>query len=149
MHTYGSVGFTGSRDEAMPTLPQIVRVDELLFIFQPQHAHHGDCINSDEWFHLRCTGPYKNNPQVHVHPPEDDKYRAFCEGDVMYEPKPYMARNQDIVDASNVLIATPHGPEVMHSGTWATIRRARKKGIPIYIAMPNGKVIRENTKAPR
>ena len=144
---YGIVGFTGSRDEGMPTFGQIVKVDGLLFALRPYEVHHGDCIGSDHWFHLRVTGPYKYRPCVHVHPPDNPRYRANCiEGMncVIHPTKPYMKRNQDIVDASDVLIATPHGPEEVRSGTWATIRRARKKGIPIYIVYPSGTVIKEN-----
>jgi hypothetical protein len=40
------------------------------------------------------------------------------------------ARNQQIVDASDVLIACP-GPQ--SKGTYDTIRRARKKGIPVVL----------------
>ena len=147
MMKYKSLGFTGSRDESIPTFSQIVKVDELLFVLQPSEVHHGDCVGSDEWFHKRCTGPYKNNPVVHIHSPDDPKYRALCTmgtKNILHTPKPYMKRNQDIVDASDILIATPHGPEEVRSGTWATIRRARKKGIPIYIVYPNGKVEQES-----
>ena len=142
---YSSLGFTGSRDDRMPTIAQIAYVDNLLFVLQPFAVHHGDCVNSDEWFHARVTGPYKNNPFVHIHPPDNPKYRSLCTKgtrNILYPPKPYMKRNQDIVDASQGLIATPHGPEEVRSGTWATIRRARKKGIPICIVYPNGKVER-------
>ena len=140
-----NLGFTGSRDGGMPTFGQIVTVDELLFVLQPSEVHHGDCVGSDEWFHNRVTGPYKNKPIVHIHPPDDPKYRAYCTGTncVIHPVKPYMVRNQDIIDASNTLIATPHGPEEVRSGTWATIRRARKKGIPIYIVWPNAKTTKE------
>lgn len=137
------VGFTGSRDEGIPTLAQIVVVSQLLERFRPITVHHGDCIGSDQWFHERVRGPYKSKPIVHVHPPDNSKFRAFCVGHVEYKPLPYMKRNEAIVAASDVLIATPHGTEELRSGTWATIRRARKKGIPIYIVYPNGKVVEE------
>lgn len=139
-----SLGFTGSRDEGIPTFSQIVMAEEILFYLQPSEVHHGDCIGSDHWFHLWATGPLKWRPFVHIHPPDNDRYRAGCTGNVIHPIKPYMVRNQDIVDASDVLLATPHGPEVLRSGTWATIRRARKKGIPIYIVYPNGKIEQEN-----
>jgi hypothetical protein len=46
----------------------------------------------------------------------------------------YMARNDALVDAADELWAFPESStEAIRSGTWATIRRARKKGIPVYI----------------
>lgn len=46
----------------------------------------------------------------------------------------YMDRNQVKVDLADVLIAFPkRDGEVLRSETWATVRRARKKGIPIHI----------------
>lgn len=135
-----SLGFTGSSSEGIPTLAQIVKAEEILFHMQPANVHHGDCINADAWFHAWATGPRKYRPFVHVHPPDKDTFRAGCIGNVNHVPKPYMKRNDDIVKASNALLAMPHGPEEVRSGTWATIRRARKKGIPIFIVYPNGKL---------
>lgn len=46
----------------------------------------------------------------------------------------YMARNDKMIELADHLIAFPEtSKEVLRSGTWATIRRARKKGIPIDI----------------
>lgn len=46
----------------------------------------------------------------------------------------YMQRNDRIVELSDILIAFPKAEtEELRSGTWATIRRARKKGIPVFI----------------
>jgi hypothetical protein len=56
----------------------------------------------------------------------DDSKRAFCQGDVVLTPRPYLVRNRHIVDASSVLIATPKGDEELRSGTWSTVRYARK-----------------------
>jgi len=138
-----SLGFTGSSDDGMPTALQEKTIFAMLVKFVPKQVHHGDCINSDARFNAICNMRIIP-PEIHIHPPDNPKKRAWCIGDIMYEEKPYMKRNQDIVNASGVLIATPHGPEVVRSGTWATIRRARKKGIPIYIVYPNGKVEQES-----
>lgn len=46
----------------------------------------------------------------------------------------YMARNDALVANADILIAFPQGPqEVLRSGTWATVRRAIKKGIPVQV----------------
>ena len=51
-------------------------------------------------------------------------------------PKPYLDRNRDIVDACEVLLATPDGPERLRSGTWSTVRYARKIGKPVEVRLP-------------
>jgi hypothetical protein len=46
-------------------------------------------------------------------------------------------RNTEIVDDSDHLFAAPKEQfEQLRSGTWATVRRARKKGIPYEILLP-------------
>lgn len=60
---------------------------------------------------------------------------------VRYEPKEYIKRDKDIVDTSDILIATPRFMyEELRSGTWATVRYAEKKNKPIVIIWPNGDV---------
>ena len=45
-----------------------------------------------------------------------------------------LARNVEVVDAVKLLIAAPETDvEVRRSGTWATIRYARERGIPVLI----------------
>jgi len=44
--------------------------------------------------------------------------------------KAYYDRNQQIVDASDVLYAFTDKPS---GGTWDTVKRAKKKGIPVYV----------------
>lgn len=74
------------------------------------------------------------NIPVHIYPPIVDKLRAFCKGDVCNTAKPYLERNNDIVKNSDVLVACPASKtEVLRSGTWATIRKARKAKIEVFI----------------
>lgn len=50
------------------------------------------------------------------------------------DPDSYMLRNDALVAEADVLIAFPEGArEVLRSGTWATVRRARKAGRPVRI----------------
>jgi hypothetical protein len=47
----------------------------------------------------------------------------------------YMARNDALVACADILIAFPERPdEEVRSGTWATVRRARKAGITVVLA---------------
>ncbi len=71
--------------------------------------------------------------------------RNFSKGDETRKPKPYLKRNHDIVDESDILIGFPSSEEErLRSGTWATVRYARKTGKRIYIIFPDGKVKQEN-----
>jgi hypothetical protein len=56
--------------------------------------------------------------------------RGFNKGDIELEPKSYMARNDEIVKFSDILIGCPTdvNTEVLRSGTWSTIRKAKKAG---------------------
>lgn len=99
--------------------------------------HNGDCIGADEqaaniWLELGGA--------LHLHPPTNDSKRAFLSFfDDGSPPQPYRERNQAIVDAADRLVACPAGmTEELRSGTWMTIRMARKRGIVITIVWPDG-----------
>ena len=56
-------------------------------------------------------------------------------------PRPYLSRNKDIVRETDMLIATPaEAEEQRRSGTWSTIRFARKLGKPVFVIWPDGTV---------
>ena len=119
------IGFTGTRKGISDD--QREAVTELLQSLSPSEAHHGDCIGADAEFHTLCL---ELNIPIVIHPPNSDKARAFCDGAAdTRDPKPHLDRNHDIVDACDILIACPDSPiERRRSGTWATIRYARKTG---------------------
>jgi hypothetical protein len=130
------IGFTGTK-KGMTDI-QKDRVGGILQYHMPPEVRHGDCVGADKQFHeivrRLCPGA-----KIVVHPPEFLMYRAFCKGDVILPAKPYLRRDDDIVGACEFLIATPkEGFEVLRSGTWATIRRARKKGKHVTIIYPDG-----------
>jgi hypothetical protein len=139
------VGFTGSRngmDTRQLRLVGSILVGHLIIDDYEVHFHHGDCVGSDEQAHrlaraLRFT--------MHIHPPEIETYRSFCKRtkrEPLIQPLSYAERNQDIVNQSQVLIAAPDRTreegEATKGGTWMTVRKARDKGIPIYIAWSDG-----------
>lgn len=104
-------------------------------LLNPFRVHHGDCIGADAAMHI-IARDYLNKVVV-IHPPTDDAKRAFCKWDILLGAKPYLDRNHDIVDRSEVMIACPgEHNEVLRSGTWATIRYARKLKKPIIIIKP-------------
>jgi hypothetical protein len=132
------IGFTGTQKGM--TEKQKKSVLELLLNFSPKEVHHGDCIGADFDFDKSAR---IIKAEIHIHPPDIDKKRAFCKPDKLYPKKPFLMRNQDIVNKSDMLFATPNNfKELQRSGTWSTIRKARKKGITIYIIYPNGNILR-------
>ena len=128
------MGFTGTRKGM--TNAQKLQVTE--WLLGQAELHHGDCIGADEQAHRIAY----RNLIITIHPPSDEKQRAFCTGaDIVREPAPYLARNHSIVDETDILVAAPDSPEKLRSGTWATIRYARKMGKPLFIVMPDGKTV--------
>ncbi len=105
--------------------------------------HHGDCVGSDSDAHDIVRAGMFWQCKIIGHPPINDEFRAFKECDELMAPLPYLMRNQNIVKRTHHLIACPVGPEKVRSGTWSTIRYARKMLRPITILMPNGQVERE------
>jgi hypothetical protein len=74
----------------------------------------------------------------------NQKYRAFLQAHITCEPKGYLDRDHDIVDMSYLLIATPQTfDEQTRSGTWATVRYARKLRSKLLIIYPDGDIERE------
>jgi hypothetical protein len=87
--------------------------------------HHGDCVGSDD---ESVTIARHLGFWIVRHPPIFSAKRAFTEFDEDRPPKPYLERNRDIVDETRFLIAAPaQALEQLRSGTWATIRYARKR----------------------
>lgn len=141
-----NVGFTGTK-LGMREL-QRERVSELLEVQTATCSsfHHGDCVGSDaEADEIARAMGYG----VHLHVPISPQFRAFCPVrvgfDIVYRAKPYLERNQDIVDSSHLLIGTPKEmTEALRSGTWSTIRYARRLRRPIHVVWPDGSVTNEN-----
>lgn len=134
------IGFTGT--QAGMTEFQQAGLRAFLVEQQTQmveSVHHGDCIGSDAEFHALAQ---ELMLPVIVHPPTDSSKRAFCLGGIDYrQRKPYLERNQDIVRESDLIVAAPRTQcEELRSGTWATIRYARKIGRLVIVLWPDGQV---------
>jgi len=140
------IGFTGTQENIA-----VAQYDLLVAVISEMtemtEAHHGDCIGADLTFHLIVEDTMPD-VKIHRHIPENQTKRAkysTCGTYVDYEPKPYLERNHDIVDMTDILIACPKDEkEVLRSGTWATIRYARKLKRPIVIIWKDGKYTYEN-----
>jgi hypothetical protein len=120
------VGFTGSRKGMKPNQIKACR----LILERAAEAHHGDCVGADAEFHELCL---ELHVPVIIHPPDNDRHRAFCRDALeVLPPKPYLERNMDIVDASEVLVAAPKERDrpvsLRGQGTWWTIGYANRRG---------------------
>lgn len=135
------IGFTGTREGLDPL--QEVSLRSILLGFRigcsgKIEFHHGCCIGAD------ADASYiAHNYDYYVigHPPLDESKVAFlsiyCSD--QRAAKGYLERNHDIVDECDHLIACPkEHQEQLRSGTWATIRYAKKKKKPMTIVYPDG-----------
>lgn len=132
------VGFTGTR-LGMNQLQAEVFRNFIIECGAVDEFHHGDCIGADADAHEII-----NNLKIPIilHPPIDPKFRAYCKRafDTRVK-KEYLARNRDIVDETNILVAVPEGfNELVRSGTWYTVRYAKKQLIGTYIIYMDGSV---------
>jgi hypothetical protein len=139
------IAFTGTRDGM--TGNQRATVGKLLYGFGmfKVEAHHGDCVGADADFHDLAI--QFNVDLIVVHPPSDDKLRAWCVStqQVNLFPLPYLERNKAIVNEADLLIATPKEHSEPPSGrrgqgTWWTIRYGRHVEVPQVIVWPDGSI---------
>jgi hypothetical protein len=143
------LGFTGTRHAITPFQrlwlhTQFGRGDVI-------KLHHGACVGADATAHRVAL---QHEIQVVAHPPTDKKLAMKMSellsprgGVVILADKPYHARNRDIVDSCDRLIALPDGPERAHSGTWYTVgyatgqdqvHTANRRVVPVTICYPDG-----------
>ncbi|MCH6575891.1 MAG: hypothetical protein IH795_11965 [Bacteroidetes bacterium] len=152
-------GFTGTR--AGMTEKQNRACVSIFENFHGKEIHHGDCVGSDYEIHQAFI--YRPIDIV-VHPPIVDKFRANCSGRIITmsktdsgtgeqntasksvtwrTAKSYFARNRDIVEETDAMIAAPLTEEEK-GGTWYTINYARQLKRHIFIVLPNGTFVEEN-----
>lgn len=129
------------------TQEQKMRFVRLLVELNPCEFHHGDCVGSDAQAHTIVRGVMmvggavlKDDPRtvgnckIVVHPPIIRTHRAYCPGDETRFEKEYLIRNRRIVIETDIVVAAPKSAEEeIRSGTWSTIRYARKLGREVRI----------------
>ena len=137
------IGFTGTQQgmtdaqlDAVHFLIGDLSVKEMDKVW----GHHGDCIGADWEFHCICR---RRRFLIARHAPLNSTKRAFCDFDLDMPRLEHLMRNRQIVLCTNVLIATPATKEIIRSGTWSTIRYARKQGVELHIVWPSGSIEKE------
>lgn len=142
------IGFTGTQKGM--TQEQVFT----FYNFLQEHKdinefHHGQCIGTDVDSHKIIRGQHHltrklNNflsqIKIVIHLSIDTKKVERVELPFkIKEPKPYLERNKDIVNETDLLIACPKSDkEELRSGTWSTIRYAKKMNKKVIIIYPNG-----------
>ena len=99
--------------------------------------HHGDAIGADAFSHQVAVSL---GMRIVIHPPLNSQYRAFCNnGSVTILPtKPYLERNFDLIKATEILLVLPiQNQEIQRSGTWHTVRVARRNNRSVVIFFPD------------
>lgn len=151
------IGFTGTREGMTEAQAEAFRIELRKYVKEhPCHNslgvgyefHHGACVGSDE---RAVLIGYQEFVATYVAHPSEltglTSITAMGMSGRVYGEMPPLLRNQDIVDAVEILFATPKtDAEEKRSGTWATVRMARKKPIPVIVIGPTGKVRYESPK---
>ena len=135
------VGFAGTRDETTPA--QHKALCGWLKANEVTEFHHGCCIGADDEAVQAVLSLATIGGKIVAHPPLNRS--KMSESAIQFSTevlpaKDYLVRNRDIVDACEVLLACPKGEEEQRSGTWSTVRYARKQGKPVVVLWPDGRI---------
>ena len=123
-------GMTNKQKESLLTLLQSIEGDTFV---------HGGCVGADEQAHQMASDL---GCKTHVWPSNLDGLVAELECSVREDPMDPLERNKEIVEMGDVLLACPNSRRaVLRSGTWSTIRYAKKVGVPVLIVFPDGDVL--------
>lgn len=144
-----SIAFTGTQSGMVDG--QLIRVIQLVRSFSLQgytRARHGGCIGADEEFDAICR---EADFHLTIHwstlHHKQMKRPSKQKEEVWINELPPLVRNRRMVEAAKLLIAAPSSyREELRSGTWSTIRYARKAELPTYIVFPDGSMKKENVE---
>lgn len=134
------IGFTGTRNG----MTDAQKVTVARKFAEWVCLHHGDCVGADADAHAIAE---RLGMEIIIHPPIDNKLRAYCKAPVILSPATHFARNRNIVNGTDGLIATPRlMVREERGGTWYTIDYAVKVGKPAWIVWPDGSCAHQNPK---
>jgi predicted Rossmann fold nucleotide-binding protein DprA/Smf involved in DNA uptake len=130
------VGFTGTRQIEKISKERLSYLEDKILALIVDNDFkittvHGCAFGADSFFHTLCL--YNNIPVIGR--PTYNYNKSLVGFEKLYEPNHPLTRNRDIVGECDVLIALPINPNVeeIRSGTWFTIRYAKKLNKEVVI----------------
>lgn len=117
------IGFTGTRKGMSASQQEQLHavLDWMWLGREGREFHHGGAVGADT---QACDIADRWSSVVFVPHLANGAYSSGA----------LLKRNRDIVASSDVLIAAPESDrEELRSGTWATVRYARQRGIPVVM----------------
>jgi hypothetical protein len=138
MTHWKSIGVTATREGL--TIQQLQWTEGFLKRNSTHVLHHGDCVGGDEELAIMFS---KFGIYIIAHPGSTPALRAKSRyNDLTLPNSNNLFRNSVIVKSSALVIAYPKGSvEEIRSGTWFTIRYAKKENARIIIVGPDGKIL--------
>jgi len=135
--------FTGTRTGVTPEQHKALSDLVLSVLYDIDEIRHGGAAGADTQFHSICIH-HGVEERVHVYPSNLWGAKAALSrlDGTLWTAHPAadpISRNHLIVALSDHLIAAPAGPEITRSGTWSTVRYARKVKRPITLVWPDGR----------
>lgn len=102
---------------------------------------HGDCIGVD-WEAGEIVADSFPEVSIIVHPPKNPKYRAYSNKySVLLPEDDYLVRDHEMVRRADFTVGFPKDfHEELRSGTWATLRYAKKIKRNHMIIWPDGEL---------
>lgn len=138
------VGFTGTQRGM--TYDQKRELSKLFADLGRCNLAHGGCVGADEQARNLAL-PYIDSEVIFPASYPQGKGMIFprlwevTHEITVHRARPSLERNRLLVEVSDMLFACPgEEKEVVRSGTWATVRYAKKNGCPVTIIYPDGEI---------
>lgn len=137
-------GMTDSQKTAIKSL--LTKLYAASYVIDREHNfRHGQCVGADVQSAAMAKEIGFRVIAFPGYPPDNPTNMSnrggFDGNDEVMPEGAFLERDHLIVDASTTMIATPaQQHEVLRSGTWATVRYARKKGKIVIIVAPDGEM---------
>lgn len=138
------LGFTGTRSGPRPDQTQAIY--DFMARLKPRRFVHGGAAGCDMIAH--GIAERLHIPVIEIHP-SIDHYPAVAGitagvNVIIFPPLPPLERNRVIVRRVWGMLACPRtDAEEAGTGTWYTVRQARKLGCPVYLIRADGTIVRD------
>ena len=136
------LGFTGTRRGMTPG--QRAALAKCVASL-PARAIHGGAVGADEEFNGFLINAGMRAEDIYVYPASVNRWMLWVDvGNTTYSVAKPLVRNHVIARRCDYLIAAPAtAKEVLRSGTWATVRYARRANKSVIILLSDGGVREE------